>query len=170
MKDFICNVFTQYKDQLYANALLLTENHHDAEDVTIDVLINAIKSYSFGKNDKILKSWLFRAKCSICIDKLRRKSNYMQKIDILKNYEKANTNYQLPEQLLENKDFSDTFWKCFYNLNKDNQKMLLLYAYEGFSYAKIANMYKIPKGTVKSRMYNARKKLKLSIENMEKGS
>ena len=58
---------------------------------------------------------------------------------------------------------------CKIPLNKQHKTVLSLYYLEEMSIAEVAEILDISPGTVKSRLYHAREKLKLKLEGSQNG-
>ena len=67
---------------------------------------------------------------------------------------------ELPQDILQKKQMENKFKKALSELPDEQRVIFVLKVYENQSYEQIANMLKIPHGTVMSRLSRARQKLK----------
>ncbi len=67
---------------------------------------------------------------------------------------------ELPQDTLQKKQMEKKFKKALSELPDEQRVIFVLKVYENQSYTQIANMLKIPHGTVMSRLSRARQKLK----------
>jgi RNA polymerase sigma-70 factor (ECF subfamily) len=51
-------------------------------------------------------------------------------------------------------------WSAIHDLNEQDREILVLREFQGLSYAEISDVLDIPKGTVMSRLHNARRRLR----------
>ena len=64
-----------------------------------------------------------------------------------------------PEKNLEKKEIAVKLRRALLELDFEDREIITLQHFRGMSYDEIANLLGIPKGTVMSRLYYARKKL-----------
>jgi len=69
-----------------------------------------------------------------------------------------------PEVLYQKKEMEELFKKNLAELPEDTRVVFVLKEVEGLSYDEIAGILKIKRGTVSSRLYYARQKLKESMK------
>ena len=78
---------------------------------------------------------------------------------------------ELPQDTLQKKQMKKKFKKALSELPDEQRVIFVLKIYENQSYDQIANMLKIPHGTVMSRLSRARQKLKIDMaEYLQGGS
>lgn len=127
-------------------AILLYEA--DCCDVIQEVLIKAHSKLHTLRDERYFKTWLFRILINEC--------NTMRK----KQKRKFNTESGVLDNLQANdKDYRELYTGID-SLKEERRQVIILYYVNGYSTAEIADMLKIPVGTVKSRLHNARKELK----------
>ena len=147
------NRISQYKNYLYGCALKLTRDHNLSEDLVQDTYLNALANqdkYTEGN----LRAWL----CSILLNcfrnhyRIRGRMILTEDISIYDNIRFINPNQFTA---LELKDVL----KHIKTLDIEKQRILLLSAF-GLTYDEIAEIEKIPVGTVKSRLSRTRDHIK----------
>lgn len=143
-------------------ALMLTKNTDDANDLVQDTLLKALRyndKFSEGTN---LRAWLLTILKNTFINNYRRMMKRNTFLDTTDN-----TYFlDLPTHKIEN-DGELTFIrkdleKAISNLPKD-LKVTFLLNVEGFKYHEIAEELNIPIGTVKTRIFVARRVLRKSL-------
>ena len=75
-----------------------------------------------------------------------------------------------PRSILEKKEEAQTVWRVLSDLDMDSREILSLKYIQGNSYEEIAQVLDIPRGTVMSRLFYARKAFRekyLHISNSE---
>ena len=147
--------FDQISPSLNRFAMKLTRNQDDAQDLYQETAYKAItnkEKFSPGTN---LKAWLFTIMRNLFINQKRKLSNKMTFIDPTENLYYINTKkpVQNPgESNLMMEEMKEVMSKLSENVRKP-----FLMHFEGFKYHEIADALSLPLGTIKSRIYFARK-------------
>ena len=69
---------------------------------------------------------------------------------------------------LEKKEQKEMVWRAIGQLKTDHREIIVLKEFREYSYEEIAELLEIPIGTVMSRLYHARKSLKIKLEGVFK--
>lgn len=131
------------------------------EDLEQEVYIKTFLHLNKYIEKNKFSQWIGTITANICRDYL--KSSYFKNQNNSTNDEytldsiKSNQN---PEKELTSKERQKIILKEINALPKKMKKVIILYEFEDYSYEKISEKLKIPQGTVKSRINNARKILK----------
>jgi len=156
----------KYKSSLYNLCFKLTLNRSDADDLFQDTWIKVGKSLN-TVDQKYFKAWLFR----VCINQYkdnyrkdkRRKNVFYDLYDSneAKDFVLENTNYSLSaeEEYQAKADYRRVIGQINLLPNKLKIPMVLFY-FQQMKYAEIANVLKVPEGTIKSRLNAAKTKIK----------
>ena len=72
-----------------------------------------------------------------------------------------------PEKVTDEKERQKVILKAVDSLSKEHRKVVVLFEFEGYSLEEISLRLKIPVGTVKSRLFNARKILKDKLKFLQ---
>jgi RNA polymerase sigma-70 factor (ECF subfamily) len=140
--------------KLFRYALKLTGNEDDAYDLVHDVVENLITSNSLMQNNN--NSYYYSAVRNRFINNYRdyksRKSFLSKLFNI--TYDRY---YHDFESCLGIDAFSDKVIKLLSVLSIKQINVLFLDAFFGYSYQDIANILKIPKGTVMSSLFRVRR-------------
>jgi len=139
-------------------ALSLTRNRPDAEDLVQETFMKAILNKNRYSDNTNLKAWLFTIMKNIFINNYRRKVKARTIFDDSKdgyliNFPKIT---KLPDP--ETQINSQELYKGIEDLGHDYRVPLKMY-FEGYKYKEIADALNLPIGTVKSRIFLARKHL-----------
>ncbi|WP_372751051.1 RNA polymerase sigma factor [Labilibaculum sp.] len=139
--------------QLKLYALRLTANQEDAMDLCQDTLLKAI-TYSANFTHSNLKAWTFTIMKNIFINAYRRKLKQREWIlHETKNQNAiANSRGDNPISLHTYNEIVEEFNKLHTSM-REPFKMYL----DGFKYREIAEHLDLPIGTIKSRIFQARK-------------
>ena len=155
----------EYQKNVYNVALRITGNAEDAADMAQEAFIKAFNSISSFKGDSRFSVWLYRIVSNVSVDFLRSKARRPSSSLSIENEEGETVELEIadeslsPEQLLETKLSSQAVRRGLDSLPEDYRQILLLREIQGLSYDEIAQILDIEIGTVKSRIFRARKKL-----------
>ncbi len=145
-------------NSLRAFSLKLTGNNDDAEDLYQDTAVRIItnaEKYNPGTN---FKAWAVTIMRNIFINNYRKKMRRSMIIDQTPN------NYYLnsgDKTVINDGEMTVAFKELMEMVDKlpDDFRTPFLMAYEGYKYDEIAEKLESPLGTIKSRIFFARKKL-----------
>ena len=155
----------EYEKSVYALTQRMTGNAEDAADMAQETFIKAYNSLSSFRGDSKFSVWLYRIATNVCLDFLRSRS---RKPTVSLSVEDDDgeeveldiaDESQSPERLLERGLTRDAVRRGLNALSPEYRQILLLREIQGLSYEEIAAALGIDLGTVKSRIFRARKKL-----------
>ena len=155
----------EYEKNVYAITQRMTGNAEDAADMTQETFIKAYNSLGSFRGDSKFSVWLYRIANNVCLDFLRSRSRKPTVSLSVEDDEGEETQLdvadesQSPELLLERGLTRDAVRRGLDTLPPDYKQILLLREIQGLSYEEIASALGIDLGTVKSRIFRARKKL-----------
>ena len=142
----------------------LVGNRFEAEDLAQETFIKMFNNIDSLKDQDKLKSWLYSIARNVAIDFFRKNKNASITLDsvILENYARATAvDYRTD---VASKEVSSELKRTIEKLGKQDQTIIRLLYYEGFSYKEICALLNINKNTLKSRLHRARKVLLAAIQ------
>ena len=151
---------TRLEDYLRRYTLILTSNNQDADDLLQETYLRALdnKDIFISSENKNLKGWTYTIMKNIFINNYRRIKNLKSKI--------KDVSYVNPP-LVENDAYTNIYsmlqikdMDVAIDHLGNNQKMPLIMHLSGFKYKEIASELGVNIGTVKSRIFFAKKNLK----------
>ena len=155
----------EYEKNVYNIALRMTGNSEDAADMTQEAFIKAYNSLQSFRGDSKFSVWLYRIVSNVCLDFLRSKNRRPTVSLSVEDDDGEDTQLdvadesQSPELLLDRKLTRDSVRRGLDSLPPDYRQILLLREIQGLSYDEIAQALSLEVGTVKSRIFRARKRL-----------
>jgi RNA polymerase sigma-70 factor (ECF subfamily) len=163
-------------DMLYAVALRLTRNPADAQDLTQNTVVKALRFHDKFKKGTYIKAWLLTILRNTFINDYRRKARRPTFVELSGAEPSQDTspdpdiNYEPPErsgsELLELLD--DKVKHAVETLPQDFRQAVIMADLEDRSYKEIAEAMDCPLGTVMSRLYRGRKLLRESLYDYAK--
>ena len=155
----------EYEKNVYNIALRMTGNSEDAADMTQEAFIKAYNSLQSFRGDSKFSVWLYRIVSNVCLDFLRSKNRRPTVSLSVEDDDGEDAQLdgadesQSPELLLDRKLTRDSVRRGLDSLPPDYRQILLLREIQGLSYDEIAQALSLEVGTVKSRIFRARKRL-----------
>lgn len=155
----------EYEKNVYNIALRMTGNSEDAADMTQEAFIKAYNSLQSFRGDSKFSVWLYRIVSNVCLDFLRSKNRRPTVSLSVEDDDGEDAQLdvadesQSPELLLDRKLTRDSVHRGLDSLPPDYRQILLLREIQGLSYDEIAQALSLEVGTVKSRIFRARKRL-----------
>ena len=133
-------------------------NTADAEDVAQEALLRAYKSFDRLRDRSRFRGWLVRISFRLALDRLRSAKRREQRDTLW-----AKPGHLPPvasaEEIAASNQFQAHLDRALEELPEKLRLVLLLSAMDGYTIEEIASMIGLPLGTVKSRIFIARKKL-----------
>jgi RNA polymerase sigma factor (sigma-70 family) len=134
------------------------KNYQDANDLLQETKCKALEKISYFRTGTNFKAWISIVMRNIFINEYRKK-----KKQVLVPIEDTYTLLEVQESNVEFSLLRDEFNKIIDNMDDKYQDVIHL-CMKGYNYADIASHLDLPLGTVKSRIHQARKKLKSSYQ------
>lgn len=154
-----------YEKNVYNLALRMTGSPEDAADMAQEAFIKAFNSIDGFRGDSKFSVWLYRIVSNVCLDFLRRRSKRGAVSLSVEDDEGGDIQLDIPDEsrspeaLLERRMTREAVRRGLDSLPEDYRQILLLREIEGLSYEELAQALQLEVGTVKSRIFRARKRL-----------
>jgi RNA polymerase sigma factor (sigma-70 family) len=151
------NTLTSLESYLMAFAMNYTKNVEDARDLTQETMLKAIRYREYYTPKTNFKAWVFTIMKNIFINQYRRRVKSGTIFDNSSDLYLLNGNTEernSPENHIASLEVEATLNK----LTEEYREPFEMH-YLGYKYKEIAEKLDIPIGTVKSRIFIARKKL-----------
>ncbi|SFT91318.1 RNA polymerase sigma-70 factor, ECF subfamily [Lishizhenia tianjinensis] len=151
------NALIALESYLIAFAMRYTKNEEDARDLTQETMLKAMKNKNYYTPKTNFKAWLFTIMRNIFINQYRRKVRSKTIFD--NSEEKYLMNGSTEARNTPQNHITSLEVEAQVEALSDVYKTPFELHYKGYKYQEIANELNIPIGTVKSRIFIARKKL-----------
>jgi RNA polymerase sigma-70 factor, ECF subfamily len=130
-------------------------NDADAEDVAQEALLRAYRRFDRLRDRGRFRAWLVRIAFRLALDRARSAKRREHRETLWsRQAPQAST-----EDLAASSEFHARFERAMDELSPKLRLVLLLSAMEGHTIEEVAAMLGVPSGTVKSRLFFARKRL-----------
>ena len=143
-------------------AYSVVRNREDAEDVAQDAFAKAYRSFHQLRDRARFRAWLVRMTWRLALDRLRndRRRQARELVDVHTSPEVS------AEDTLEERRRSAELWRAIDALPEKLRIVTVLASIEGHDLSEVATLLRLPVGTVKSRLFLARRRLKEQLQWM----
>ena len=153
------NLILKYTNPLKSFAINLTKDMEDANDLLQETRFRALSNKDKYKDGTNIKAWLFTIMKNIFINNYRKRVKRNTIFDSTNNMYYINSSDTLINNGGEANCVMEDIQFAIANLN-DDYKVPFMKFFNGYKYQEIADELNLPLGTVKSRIFFARKELK----------
>ena len=146
---------------VYNLALRMLHNEQDALDASQEAFFRAYRGLSSFRGDSKFSVWLYRLTSNVCLDMLRRQGR-TETVSLTpeEGEERSLPDDRFdPERELEKKELRRAVREGLQSLDPAFREALVLREINGLSYEEIGQVMDLEPGTVKSRIFRARRKL-----------
>jgi len=144
---------------LHSFAYNLTKNREDAKDLYQETSFRALTNRDKFRPGTNFKAWLFTIMKNIFINNYRKKMRANTIMDSTDNDYYINSGSVVISNKAESNIMMDELTTMIDGM-EDGIRIPFMMHYEGFKYQEIADKLELPLGTVKSRIFFARKEMK----------
>ena len=161
-------LYDRYEKILFSFLCKMTNDRDLAEEALQEVFIKLWRGKGeYDESKGKFPSWLFRMAQNIAVDLIRKRKEPAVPLDEIGDLVSAQTTVEDLAEWQEKKTEIETAVK---DLSAEQQNMIQLFYFKGYTHETIAEMCNIPLGTVKSRIRLALKKLKTSLQERGAGN
>lgn len=152
------------KGRAYTVAYSLVGQAEDARDLCQEAFAKTWRARATYKDGAPFLPWFHRILRNTCFSFLRKKGRI--KTSSLASQTDDNPDWDLaadaeaPTARLERNETQVLFWKAMDTLSARDREILVLRQFKDLSYREIAHALDIPEGTVMSRLFHARRRLR----------
>jgi RNA polymerase sigma-70 factor (ECF subfamily) len=141
-------------------AYSVVRNQHDAEDVAQDAFARAHRKFFQLRDRDSFRAWLVRMVWRLALDRRRAEKRRLAR-------EQAAVGEMVtpPGELAAiDRERADLLWRAIDALPEKLRLVIVLSSIEGYGIEEVAQMVGSPAGTVKSRLFEARRQLQEALQ------
>jgi RNA polymerase sigma-70 factor, ECF subfamily len=154
----------------YRVALGVLHNTAEAEDVAQEAMLRAYRSFHRLRDRERFRAWLVRVAFRLALDLIRSK-NRRERHEHDATHAAINAQPEANvENLVASREFERQVAQALDALPEKLRIVMVLAAIEGYNTREVAKLAGLPEGTVKSRLFVARKKLAESLQCLVKNT
>lgn len=159
-------VKTHMKDA-YFIALGLVGNREDALELSQEAFYRAYKHFDQLNSQEKFFPWFYQILRNLCFSHLRRRRlRQAESLDEMAGEPMPSGPADVfdPEMVAERNESKDRVWRAISRLDEKHREVIVLRHFRNLSYEEMARVLFCNRGTVTSRLYYARKRLKEILE------
>jgi RNA polymerase sigma-70 factor (ECF subfamily) len=171
-RDAFEQIVKRYMKKSYFIALGLVGNHDDALDISQEAFCRAYSNIQLLNSNKKFFPWFYQILRNLCFSHLRR--NKRHKAVSLSNSEMGESKLSSrdgfnPELVSERNERKEAVWNAIGQLGDKHREIIILRHFQQLSYDEIAQYLNCTRGTVMSRLYHGRQKLRELLTRQKGG-
>jgi RNA polymerase sigma-70 factor (ECF subfamily) len=154
-----------HEDRVFAICLRMMRNREEALDATQDVFLTLFRKADRYKEQAAFSTWLYRVSINTCYDHLRRRKR--KRTEPIPEY--LDPSDPRSGDALNAVELRPDIDQALARLSPEFRAAVVLVDVEGMSLDGASDTLEIPVGTVKSRLFRARKQLSEELGNFAPG-
>jgi RNA polymerase sigma-70 factor (ECF subfamily) len=167
-------LFDKYHRRAFAVAMGVVKNEDDALDAVQEAFVKVHRSIHKFEGSSSFYTWLYRIVMNVSIDHVRRTSR-RKNLDfdertLHEESEVAGDGALVPSitdanpsKAILRRELGSAIQAALQELPEHHRAVIVLREIEGMSYEEMAEALDVPKGTVMSRLFHARKKMQTAL-------
>ena len=161
-KNAMENLYLEHFPRVYRTAYFVTGDHQMAEDVAQEAFLKAFANLHKLQERQKFASWISVIASNHAVD-LLRKNKKVFFTDNMETYggEDLSDN---PTECWDKKETSQAVRDALARLEPEEREIIVLKYFNELSIKEIASLIKAPSGTIKSRLFRARDKIRLLLQ------
>jgi RNA polymerase sigma-70 factor, ECF subfamily len=166
-------LFDRYHRRAFAVAFGVVKNQQDALDIVQDAFVKVHRHIENFQGTSSFYTWLYRIVMNLAIDHVRRHkpARDVEYDDAIGREDQAAGDGALlprvgdsnPKKNVLRKELTGAIQAALDELPDYHRAVILLREVEGLSYEEMAEVLEVPKGTIMSRLFHARRKMQASL-------
>lgn len=162
--DALQEMVLEHRQSIYRLALSILDDPAEAEEAAQDVFIAAVKGLPGYRSESSLSTWLYSITINLCRNRIRRrlvKERVLQALRGIFLVRRSGT--PPPEEIVIRRESNADVLEAVDNLGEKHRLPVILYYYHNFTVSEIAQMLDLQEGTVLSRLFTARERLRKAL-------
>ncbi len=163
----------RHRDKIYARAYSMMRNEEEAVDLSQEAWVKGWQRLVQFQGESSFTTWMTRIVINVCLDQLRkRKRQRAESIEAMEE-ESGGVERQMPvvmvnpTERLERAELRVRIDEALGKLSEAHRTVLVLHEFEHMEYKNIAKTMKCSIGTVMSRLFYARRKMAVLLEDLK---
>jgi len=161
-------LYERYKSQVYRTATAITHDERMADDILQEVFLRVNRYADSFDQTQPFEPWLYRITVNLSYSWVNRAKRWVSFFQDAIERLKA-PSWRDPERVTEAREQRESLGRAIDGLPDSHRVVVILYYLEGLSVSEVAYALGVPEGTVKSRLYYAREKLRKAIAEQGEG-
>lgn len=159
--DAVAALVRRYQRGLYLAAVQIAGQDADARDIVQEVFLRVCRGAAGYRAEASVRSWLYRIAVNLALDTVRRRRD----IPVASADLPPAPLDPGPEVEVERRELMRSVRRAVADLPPHYRAVVLLREFHDLSYEEIAAVLRIPVGTVRSRLHQARARLRAALDS-----
>jgi RNA polymerase sigma-70 factor (ECF subfamily) len=144
-------------------AFSVLRHREDAEDVAQEAFAKAYRSFRQLRDRERFRAWLVRMTWRMALDRQRSDRRRVAREDRAEDPGTAHSGEADAQVRLESEERAQHLWRAIDGLSEKLRVVVVLAGIQGHDIKDVAALLELPEGTVKSRLFDARRQLKEAL-------
>ena len=150
-------IYENHSERLLNQCYRILLSRERAEDMVQDLFVRLPEIAAHFRGESSLATWLFRVAHNMCLNRLEQTKNRLK-------LEGENIEALAPRDLSTSFEETDLLNKAMSELDPETRSLLWLKDGEGVPLKDLSQSFKLPEGTLKSRLSRARERMREYLE------
>ena len=159
-------LYCAFSRKLYAYVLRQLSDPAQAEEIVSDTLYEVWKAPAKFRGDSLFSTWLIGIARNKVLMHWRSRKPDADHDDVADLAEELPSDAPGAFDIMADQQRSEGVRTCVDKLGTDHRECVHLVFYQGMALADVARIQQIPEGTVKTRLFHARQKLKQCLQRL----
>lgn len=156
----------QYETSIFRLALSIVGDPADANEITQETFIAAIRSLPSYQEKQSFQAWLYTIALNHSRSHLRKRKALERLRTTLTSIFRIETEKQVsPEETMIQSEKESQLWNSLNQLDERHRTVVVLRYFHELSIAEISEILSVNEGTIHSRLHSAREKLRDALKN-----
>lgn len=158
----------KYMKQSYYAALSYVGSHEEALDISQEAFVRAYRSIGVFETGRRFYTWYYQILKNLCLNSLRDRKNRPVPFAMVDRGEELDhpSGEMTPHEHAEQSDTRRKLWEALWRLSGEDRSLVVARDMLDTSYKMLAELLDVPIGTVMSRLYTARRRLREELEGL----
>jgi len=166
-EDAVEQLIRQYETGVFRLALSVVGDQTEANEVTQETFISALRSLPSYQEKQSFKAWLYIIALNHSRSHLRKRKILERLRTTLTSIFQVETQKQIsPEEALIQSEKEAVIWNSLNQLDERHRIVVVLRYFHELSIAEISEILSVNEGTIHSRLHNAREKLRNALNHL----
>lgn len=155
----------RYYERLYNSVYALVGGRDDADDLTQEVFLKAYRSLGKFRGKSQFYTWLYRIGVNCCLDWLKSPNRRINDLSLERERwegreDRGRIQFRSTDEGVEQRELQAILESALEALPDDYRVVVVMREFDGLTYEEIAHFMHCNIGTVKSRLFRARTRLR----------
>ncbi len=161
-------LFEAFKDAVYHTALAITHDERAAEDILQECFVRLYTYAASVDSERPLRPWLYRVTVNLSYDWFSQRSTTRPLDEIMDWWGELQNAFSALDRKIEERELLAMVRNVISELPTSHKAVVVLFYLENLSLEEVAEALDLPVGTVKSRLYYARKRLRDALTQRQR--